>query len=66
MPGQHLLPGYISTALAHEGIPAQPGRTAAWRDMVRHAPPSVLVGLLGMTPETAMRHAELVGANFAR
>jgi hypothetical protein len=66
MPGQHLLPGYISTALAHEGVPAQLGPTAAWRYMVRHAPPSVLAGLLGMTPETAMRHAELAGANFTR
>ncbi|TFB67751.1 hypothetical protein E3O06_17120 [Cryobacterium glaciale] len=57
---------YISTALAREGIPGQLGRTAAWSDMVKDAPPSILAGLLGMTPETAMRHAELAGANFAR
>ncbi|WP_104132131.1 hypothetical protein [Cryobacterium sp. M91] len=66
MPGQHLIPAYISTALAREGIPGQLGRTAAWRDMVKDAPPSILAGLLGMTLETAVRHAELAGANFAR
>lgn len=66
MPGQHLLAAHISSKLRTHGIPAQLGRTTAWRQMVREAPPSVLAELLGMNAATAMRHADLAGANFAR
>lgn len=65
-PGQHLPAALISERLKEHGIPAQLGRTAAWRHMVREAPPSVLAELLGLSSATAMRHAELAGSNFAR
>lgn len=65
-PGQHLPAALISERLKTHGIPAQLGRTAAWRHMVRDAPPSVLAELLGLSPATAMRHADLAGANFTR
>lgn len=65
-PGQHLAAALISKRLKAQGIPAQLGRTAAWRHMVRDAPPSVLAELLGVSPATAMHHADLAGANFTR
>ena len=65
-PGKHLPAALVSERLKAYGIPAQLGRAAAWRQMVRDAPPSVLAELLGLSPATAMRHANLAGANFTR
>ena len=47
------------------GIPARASRLAAWRELVRQAPPAVLADALGVSPGTAMRHALLGGANWS-
>jgi len=46
-------------------IPARASRLAAWRELVREAPPAVLADALGVSPGTAMRHAFLGGANWS-
>jgi len=47
------------------GIPARASRLAAWRQLVREAPPAVLADALGVSPGTAMRHAFLGGADWS-
>jgi hypothetical protein len=47
------------------GIPARASRLAAWRELVREAPPAVLAGALGVSPGPAVRHAFLGGANWS-
>src|SRR6266700_2112621 len=47
------------------GIPARASRLAAWRELVRQAPPAVLADTLGVSPGTAMRHAFLGGADWS-
>jgi hypothetical protein len=47
------------------GIPARASRLAAWRELVRQAPPAVLADALGVSPGTAMRHAFLGGADWS-
>jgi len=47
------------------GIPARASRLAAWHQLVRQAPPAVLAGALGVSPDTATRHALLAGADWA-
>jgi integrase len=66
MPGGHLDPGYVSNLLSAHNIPARSARAAAWRQAVREAPPSVLAEMLGGSAKTAMKHAELAGADYLR
>lgn len=66
MPGQHLGPGYVTTILKRMDASARPTRATTWRQLVREGPPSVLAEMLGISPATAMRHAELAGADFLR
>lgn len=66
MPGQHLNPGYVSTILKRIGVPARLTRATTWRQLVREGPPSVLAEMLGISPATAMRHAQLAGADYLR
>jgi hypothetical protein len=40
-------------------------RLAAWRELVRQAPPAVLADALGVSAGTAMRHAFLAGADWS-
>jgi hypothetical protein len=47
------------------GIPAWASRLAAWHQLVRQAPPAVLADALGVSPDTATRHALLAGADWA-
>jgi hypothetical protein len=47
------------------GIPARASRLAAWHKLVRQAPPAVLADALGVSPDTATRHALLAGADWA-
>jgi len=51
--------------LSRLGIPARASRLAAWRQLVRRAPPAVLAGALGVSPDTATRHTLLAGADWA-
>jgi hypothetical protein len=45
--------------------PALGGRPATWRQLLRDAPRAVVTEVLGV-PATAMRHANLAGADFLR
>jgi hypothetical protein len=47
------------------GIPARASRLAARRHLVNQAPPAVLADALGVTPDTAVRHALLSGADWS-
>jgi len=47
------------------GIPARASRPAAWHQLARQAPPAVLAGALGVSPDTATRHALVAGADWA-
>jgi hypothetical protein len=47
------------------GIPARASRLAAWHQLVRQAPPAVLADALGVSSDTATRHALLAGADWA-
>ena len=47
------------------GVPAR-APAPAWRQLVRQVPPAVLAQALGVSPTTAMRHADLAGADYAR
>ena len=51
--------------LCQLGIPARASRLAAWRELVRNAPPAVLADALGVSPGTAMRHAFPGGTDWS-
>src|SRR5262249_22268964 len=55
----------LIVSLSRLGIPARASRLAAWHQLVRQAPPAVLADTLGVSPETATRHALLAGADWA-
>jgi hypothetical protein len=64
-PGEHRSYRRLVRVLDQLGIPARASRLAAWRELVRQAPPAVLAGALGVSPGTAMRHAVLGGAGWS-
>lgn len=37
-----------------------------WQQLVREAPPSILAEALGISPTTAMKHAERAGSDWLR
>ena len=41
-------------------------RAGTWHQLVREGPPSVLAEALGISPTTAMKHAETAGADWQR
>jgi hypothetical protein len=57
MPGRAMHVSRAAKALRDIGIPPGAARTGTWLQLVREAPPSVLANALGISPETAMRHA---------
>jgi hypothetical protein len=63
--GEHRSYRRLVRVLHQLGIPARASRLAAWRELVREAPPAVLAGALGVSPGTAMHHAFLGGANWS-
>jgi hypothetical protein len=66
MPNAPIKPAYISDELVRIGVPARGSRAGTWRQLVRQVPPAVLAQMLGTSPTTAMRHADLAGADYAR
>lgn len=52
--------------LRNAGIPVLAARNATWQHLVRQAPPQVLAAALGISPATAMRHADRAGSDWAR
>jgi hypothetical protein len=63
--GEHRSYRRLVCVLRELGIPARASRLAAWREMVREAPPAVLAAALGVSPGTATRHAFLGGADWS-
>jgi hypothetical protein len=63
--GEHRSYRRLARVLHQLDIPARASRLAAWRELVREAPPAVLADALGVSPGTAMRHAFLGGANWS-
>jgi hypothetical protein len=63
--GEHRSYRRVVHALRQLGVPAQATRLATWRELVREAPPAVLADALGVSPDTAIRHALLGGADWA-
>ena len=63
--GEHRSYRRLVRVLHQLGIPARSSRLAAWRELVRQAPPAVLADALGVSPGTAMRHAFLGGADWS-
>jgi hypothetical protein len=63
--GDHRSCRRLVRAFHQLGIPARASRLAAWRELVREAPPAVLAGALGVSAGTAMRHAFLGGADWS-
>jgi hypothetical protein len=62
--GEHRSYRRLVRVLHQLDIPARASRLAAWRELVREAPPAVLADALGVSPGTAMRHAFLGGADW--
>jgi hypothetical protein len=63
--GEHRSYRRLIVILSRLGIPARASRLAAWHQLVRQAPPAVLANALGVSPDTATRHALLAGADWA-
>jgi hypothetical protein len=63
--GEHRCYRRLIVILGRLGIPARASRLAAWHQLVRQAPPAVLADALGVSPDTATRHALLAGADWA-
>jgi hypothetical protein len=63
--GEHRSYRRLIVSLNRLGIPARASRLAAWHQLVRQAPPAVLADALGVSPDTATRHALLAGADWA-
>lgn len=63
--GTHRSYNRLVCVLRQLGIPARASRLAAWRDLAQHAPPAVLADALGVSPDTAVRHALLAGTDWA-
>jgi hypothetical protein len=66
MPGRPVTAASIVLALRTAGIPVRAARNGTWQQLVREAPPSVLAEALGISPKTAMQHAERAGADWLR
>lgn len=65
-PGQHLNATHLSDELRRHGAPPLASRTGALQQLVREIPPSILADALGISPITAMKHADLAGADYLR
>jgi len=63
--GEHRSYRRLIVILSRLGIPARASRLAAWHQLVRQAPPAVLADALGVSPDTATRHALLDGADWS-
>ena len=64
MPGRPMHAVRAGQAIGAHGIPPRAALTATWQQLVRQAPPSVLARALGISPVTAMRHANRAGTDY--
>jgi hypothetical protein len=56
--------GGLVTNLRRIDVPVMATKTGARQRLVREGPPSVLAQALGMSPTTAMKHAQRAGADW--
>jgi len=63
--GEHRSCRRLIVILNQLGVPARASRLAAWHQLVRQAPPALLADALGVSPDTATRHALFAGADWA-
>jgi hypothetical protein len=66
MPGRPVTACYLAARLKEVGVPVMAAKTGTWQQLVREGPPSVLAEALGISPVTAMKHAEAAGADWLR
>jgi hypothetical protein len=66
MPGRPMNVDGLVTNLRQVGVPVMATKTGAWQQLVREGPPTVLAEALGISPVTAMRHAQRAGADWLR
>jgi integrase len=66
MPGRPVTVNHLVKELRAVGVPVRAARTGTWRDLVRQAPPNILAEALGISPRTAMQHAERAGSDWLR
>ncbi len=64
MPGRPVTANYLVARLKEIGVPVMAAKTGTWQQLVREGPPSVLAEALGISPVTAMKHAETAGADW--
>jgi hypothetical protein len=64
MPGRAMHVSHVAKTLHDLGILAGAARIGTWLQIVRQAPPSILANALGISPETAMRHANRAGTDY--
>ncbi|HEU5002395.1 MAG TPA: Fis family transcriptional regulator [Actinomycetota bacterium] len=64
--GRHIDPGTLVTQLRSIGVPVMATKTGTWHQLVREGPPTLLAQALGISPVTAMKHAQAAGADWLR
>ncbi|WP_431801169.1 hypothetical protein [Microbacterium sp. bgisy203] len=64
-PGQHLTSGALGSALNRVGINATQARNAALRDFAQEVPARVIADLLGLSPGSAERWAQVSGRTWS-
>jgi integrase len=74
MPNQPIHPQTLLDVLRASGVPVRAARNTTWQQLVREAPPlrrvesleQVLANSLGVSPTTAMQHADRAGSDWTR
>lgn len=64
--GRHIDPACLVTKLGSIGVPVMATKTGTWHQLVREGPPTLLAEALGISPMTAMKHAQAAGADWLR
>lgn len=66
MPGRPINQDALVQRLREFGVPVRAAKTGTWQQLVREGPPTVLAQALGISPVTAMRHAQRAGTDWLR
>lgn len=66
MPGRPINQDMLVKRLRELGVPVMAAKAGTWQQLVREGPPSVLAAALGISPVTAMRHAQRAGTDWLR
>lgn len=66
VPGEHINALHLAEELRQHGAPPLAGRAGAWQQLVRELDPVILADAIGISPTTAMKHAERAGTSYQR